>query len=207
MAKHPLNEAGYSLGFSPRLLLLVSAGNDWVSAATTLAGGRLNQNWYKFQAMQNEVNANLMRLDAQDIIRRGDDEINRVREEGAKVRGEQRATMSASGFDVDSESYKAVIGETDRNIQRNVAAIRREAMTQYASMVTQARMSDIQAQYQRKAGKIERKRATRDAILGALSGAAKTWSSYYFRNEEGVLNVTKRDKQGDNIRFGDYYYG
>lgn len=200
MAKHPLNEEGYTLDYEKRLELITSGGVDLMSAVTTLAGGRISQNSYNFQAWQNNLNAQLARLDAQDIIRRSYEEINQVQETGAKVRGEQRAAMSASGFSVDSGSYQAIIGETDRNIERNIAAIRSQAMTEYASEMAQADMLDIQARYERKAGKIERKRATRQFMLEGISGALKMGASYYFKGDKRIIDVTGKAADSETTK-------
>lgn len=174
------NEQGFKLSKEQQVKLGLSAFDNFYSLAVSLSGGATNANSYKFQAWQNKVNAELLRMDAEDIIREGNDYENQMREAGLKTRGEQVAAMSSSGFDVDSASYKGIVAETDYNIQKNVAAIRRQTMNKYASTIAQADMQMIQADYYNKAAKIEKKLAKQGALLNGIMGLAKVGAMGYY---------------------------
>ena len=181
------NDEGLKLTKKQQVKLGLSAFNDFYSMAISLSGGTTNANSYKFQAWQNKVNAELLRLDAEDIIREGDDYENQVREAGLKTRGQQIANMSSSGFDVGSASYQGIIAETDYNIKRNIEAIRRQTMNKYASAITQADMQMIQADYYNKAAKIENKLAKQGAMMSGLMGLAKVGAMGYFNGTPSKL--------------------
>lgn len=181
-----LNEQGFYLNTEQQIQLGVSAANDFFSIIPTLSAGYATQQSYDFQSWQLNQNAELLRKDAQDILYQSYDNENKVREQGLKVRGEQRAAMSASGFDVSSESYKGIIANTDYNIARNTAAIRKEAMTKYASVNAQADMTDIQADYYREAGSIAKKRAIGEGLTSGLIGALKVGALSYFSGWENM---------------------
>ena len=198
MSKHQLNEQGFKLDDNGKLSLGLSATSDFITIFPTLAAGTVAQQSYEFQAWQMDRNAEILRQDAHDILQQSYDYENKVREQGKKVRGEQIAAMSASGFDVGSESYKGIIGETDANIARNTAAIRREAMTKYASTQTQADLQNIQADYYRKAGKIEKERAKKEAIFSGITGALKLGALSYF-SENTKVDADGANRTVDNV--------
>lgn len=204
MLKENLNKKGYSLNFVDRLSLNLNAGSNFMSAINTFSQGVSNKQSYVFQAWQNNTNANLLRADARDILNQSYDYENKIRREGEQTVGRQVAAMSASGFDVSSGSYQSIIGETNRNIENNIAAIRYEAMTKYAAAQAQADMADIQASYYRKAGRIEKRRSTVTAGLESLTGALKLGASNYFKN--AVVDVTDTAKNTRNTIFKDEYY-
>lgn len=198
MGKHPLNEQGFKLDDNGKLSLGLSATSDFLTIFPTLAAGTVAQQSYEFQAWQMDRNAEILRQDAHDILQQSYDYENKVREQGKKVRGEQIAAMSASGFEVGSESYKGIIGETDANIARNTAAIRREAMTKYASTQTQADLQNIQADYYRKAGKLEKSRAKNEAIFSGITGALKLGALSYF-SENTKIDADGANRTVDNV--------
>lgn len=198
MPKHQLNEQGFKLDDKGKLSLGLSATTDFLSIIPTLAAGTAAQQSYEFQAWQTNTNAEQLRMDAHDILQQSYDYENKVREQGKKVRGEQIAAMSASGFEVDSESYQRVIGETDMNIARNTAAIRREAMTKYATTQTQAKLQDIQADYYRKAAKIEKDRAKNEAVFSGITGALKLGALSYFGGKTSV-DASGANRTVDNV--------
>lgn len=199
MTKHPLNEQGFKLDDTGKLQLGLSALGDFMTIIPTLSAANAKQSSYDFQAWQSNKNAELLRLDAQDILQQSYDYENKVREQGKRVRGEQIAAMSASGFRVESASYQGIIGETDYNIARNTAAIRREAMSKYASVNAKADMENIQADYYKKAGKLVKKRATNEALFSGMTGALKLGALHYFSKDTPV-DVKDTARTVDNIR-------
>lgn len=161
-----------SLGFS--------AMNDIFSIFSNINNGNSIAMGYNFQATINQMNAKTIRMDAEGILDYYGRQENIVREEGKRVRGEQRTAMGASGFDVDSASYQGMINETDWNIMNNTMYIREEAMNKYAAAQYQAKAADIQADLNRTAASIEKKKGKQNALWSGLSAAAKLGSIAYF---------------------------
>lgn len=188
-----LNEQGLKLSTEQGLKLGLSAYNDFYSLAVSLSGGKTNANSYKFQAWQNKVNAELLRMDAEDIIREGNDYENQMREAGLKTRGQQIAEMSSSGFDVGSASYKGIVAETDYNIQKNVAAIRAQTMKRYASTIAQADIDMIQANYYDKAARLVKKQSKTSGLISGLLGLAKVGGVGLFGSSTGIQTGIAND--------------
>lgn len=180
MEKDELNKKGLELNLSEKLSLGLSAFNDFFSLGIELTGGYMSSNSYKFQAWQNNMNAELLKQDARYVLDAANEYENQVVEQGLKARGEQVAAMSASGFDVDSASYKGVIAETDRNIQRNTQAIRMQALSKYSSLIAQSGLENIQAGYYKKAASLAKRQGITNAIYTGISGAVKHGALKYF---------------------------
>lgn len=174
------NESGFSMTLREQVFLGFSAANDLFSIFTSLGNGRMAASGYNFQAVVNTMNAETARQDAKGIFNYYDRQENIVREEGKRLRGEQRVAMGASGFDIGSKSYEGILDETDRNILDNTLYIREEAMNKYASAQYQAKAQDIQAQLNREAAKIAKKSARSNALWSGISAAAKIGSIAYF---------------------------
>lgn len=192
---HPLNAKGYELTPAQEFELQLSAQNDFSSIITTLAGGFAKMRSYSFEANQAQYNAEILKQNINDILQASYDYENKVREEGLKVRGEQRAAMSASGFDVDSKSYKDVIGQTDYKIARNTAAIRREAMTKYTAGMAKSKMTQIQGKMYKKAGKLSAMQAISESVGKGLTGAMKlSMLNKYKASDESLLGNLYGDK-------------
>lgn len=174
------NESGFSMTLREQVFLGFSAANDLFGIFTSLGNGRVASSGYNFQAVVNTMNAETIRQDARGIFNYYDRQENIVREEGKRVRGEQRAAMGASGFDIGSKSYTNILDETDRNILDNTLYIREEAMNKYAAAQYQAKASDIQADINREAARVTKKTYKQNALWSGLSAAAKIGSIAYF---------------------------
>lgn len=174
------NQSGFVMTMREQVSLGFSAANDLFSIFTSMNNGRSSARQYNFQAIVNNMNANTIRMDANGILDYYGRQENIMREEGKRVRGEQRTAMGASGFDVDSASYQGIITETDRNILNNAMYIREEAMNKYAAAQYQAKEADIQADLNRTAAKIEKKVGRQNALWAGLSAAAKIGAISYF---------------------------
>lgn len=173
MTQHPLNEKGLTLSNEQALGLQISAFSDFMDVAGSLFGGLAQQRAYKFEASQANQNADILRLNAKDILQASYDYENKVRMEGMRTRAAQRTAMSASGFDVNSTSYQKVIGQTDANIARNTAAIRREAMTKYGATEAKADLLDAQARLYRRGGEAALFGGFAEGLTAGLTGAMK----------------------------------
>lgn len=174
------NQSGFVMTLREQVSLGFSAANDLFSIFTSMNNGRSSARQYNFQAVINNMNAQTIRMDANGILDYYGRQENIMREEGKRTRGEQRTAMGASGFDVDSASYQGMINETDWNIMNNAMYIREEAMNKYAAAQYQAKASDIQAELNRTAARIEKKTGKQNALWSALSAAAKVGSIAYF---------------------------
>lgn len=188
MAKSPVdttqstttNQSGFVMTLREQIGLGFSAMNDMFSIFTSLNSGLSTASAYKFQAVINNMNANAIRQDANSILNYYDRQENIVREEGKRVKGEQRTSMGASGFDVGSKSFVNMIDETDRNILDNTLYIREEAMAKYAAAQYQAKAQDIQADLERASAKITKKTSKQNSLWAGLSAAAKIGAISYF---------------------------
>lgn len=202
---HPLNAQGLRLNAEQRTELELSALSDFVSIMGTIGQGIADKQSYSFMASQSGLNADLLRQNARDILQASYDYENRVREQGLRVRGQQRTAMSASGFDVNSKSYQDVIGQTDYNIARNTAAIRREAMAKYSAVNMEANLADIQAKIYKRAGKSSLYKSIAEGLTGGLTGALKlSMINKYTR--EPVIDVTGTAKDSSTVRIRDDVY-
>lgn len=173
MTQHPLNKKGLTLSNEQALGLQISAFSDFMDVAGSLYGGLAQQRAYKFEASQANQNADILRLNAKDILQASYDYENKVRMEGMRTRAAQRTAMSASGFDVNSVSYQKVIGQTDANIARNTAAIRREAMIKYGATQAKASILDSQARLYRRGGEAALFGGFAEGLTSGLTGALK----------------------------------
>lgn len=174
------NQSGFVMTLREQVSLGFSAANDIFSIFSNLNAGRSAASAYEFQAVVNNMNANAIRQDANSILNYYGRQSNIVREEGKRTRGEQRAAMGASGFDIDSKTYVGMIDETDRNILDNTLYIREEAMSKYAAAQYQAKAQDIQADLERASAKITKKTSKQNSLWAGLSAAAKIGAISYF---------------------------
>lgn len=180
MIKHKLNEQGLKLDLGQKFQLGFGAISDFYSSFNSIYKGSLNQSSYNFQAWQSSVNADIARMNAQNILREGEDYLNSIRERGAKIKGEQVATMSASGFEIGSGSYQNLLKETSRNIERDVAAVKTSFMSKYANQMYEADIEDIQSSYYKKAGKLAKSQGYTEAMFSGLTGALKLGALKYY---------------------------
>lgn len=171
------NQSGYIMTMREQVSLGISALNDIFSIFQNLSGG---SDGYGFQAMINKQNAEVLRQDAKGILDYYNRQENIMREQGKRVRGEQRTAMGASGFDVGSKSFVKIVDETDRNILNNAMYIREEAMNKYASAMYKAKAEEIQGDLYKKTEKISKRAAIPNTLLAGISAAAKLGSAAYF---------------------------
>lgn len=174
------NQSKFVMTLREQVGLGFSALNDIFGIYMSLNSGNSQAQGYEFQALINRMNANTIRQDAVGILDYYGRQENIVREEGKRVRGQQRVAMGASGFDIGSKTYKDMIDETDMNILNNTLYIREEAIAKYAAAQYQAKEQDIQAGLEKQAAKITRKGSKVNAILSGISAAAKIGSIAYF---------------------------
>lgn len=119
-----------------------SAGNAYVQAQATRAQG-------DYQKRISEINARSAEAQAEDVLKRGENEAQKKLQETRKFIGQQKTAMAASGTDVNSQGAldltadTAAIGATDVMTIKNNAW--REAMG-YKSQAIEVRGSGEMAQ-------------------------------------------------------------
>lgn len=172
---------GWQLSSGQQVQLGFSAFGDILDYYSSLNATRKESFQYDFQAWQAQQNSAILGAEAEDIIKAGNENVNRVKEEGLRVRGEQRVSMGASGFDVSSKSYQNILSETDRQIENNAATIRENTMSAYANKKYQERMTQIQGELYKTASKITKKGTS--AWGSAISAGAKFAALSYFGGE------------------------
>lgn len=115
-------------------------------------------------------NADVARLQANDAIARGQEDVRRLRQQVAAMIGSQRATFSGQGVMVDTGTPLAVQVDTTEQSERDVITLRNNALREAWGYRTQAKLLDSQGSASKKAGS--------QAALGTLLGTAGTIYSY-----------------------------
>lgn len=171
-------EKGWELSKEQMVSLGFSAFDDVLGYYSSLSAGRKESFQLEFQSWQASQNAAIIASEANDIIRAGNEQLNKMREEGYRTRGTQRATMSATGFDIKSKSYQNILSETDRQIEMNAATIRENTMSAYANKKYQQRIQEIQSDLYSKSASIAKKSSS--GIGNLISAGAKAATMAYF---------------------------
>jgi hypothetical protein len=112
-----------------------------ISAGSQLAAGEHNAKALKY-------NAKIARMQADDALFRGEEDVMRAQRKGAQVRGAQRVALAAQGVDVNQDTAALVQKDTARAVAEDVATIRNNARreawgyrVQATNLKSQARMS------------------------------------------------------------------
>lgn len=88
----------------------VMAGVQMFSAFNQAEAGKQQS---EFELAQLGTNARLADLDADEILRRGQEDVRQLNRRRADIRGEQRVQVAAQGIDLNSGSVQAVMDDTD----------------------------------------------------------------------------------------------
>jgi hypothetical protein len=171
-------DSGWKMTTEQQISMGFSAFGDVLDYYSSLSAGKKEAFQLNFQAWQSRQNAEIISFEAQDIVRAGREQENKMREEGLRTRGSQRAAMSASGFEVGSKSYQNIISETDRQIEMNAATIRETTMSAYANKKYQQRIQEIQGDLYEKSASIAKKGSS--GIGSLISAGAKIGTMAYF---------------------------
>ena len=169
----------------------MSGVSDIYGAFSTLSQGMANASSYNFQAVINDMNAENMMLETRGLFTSYGRQMNVVREQGKRQRGEQIAAMGSSGFTVSSKTYQNMIAETDRNIQENVEYLKYEMAQKYGSIQYSARMQEIQADLNRAAAKEAKKTAKSNAILKGITGLTQIAATGYFGHQNAQIDSAR----------------
>ena len=161
---------GWGLDTGQQISLGFSAIGDVLDFFSSIDAAKTARSKYQFQSWVSRQNAMTLGLQAQDIVRAGFEEQNKMKEEGLAVKGKQTVAMGASGFSVGSKSYQRMLEQTDRRIEYNAATIRENTMSSYANAKYQQRMAEIQGQLYTKSAKAS-KASYGSLISAGLKGA------------------------------------
>lgn len=93
--------------------------------AQSEAAGYQAQAQYKKQIA--DENANLLDIQGELSLRKGDQEVSKIREYKDKVIGSQKASLAAQGIDVSSGSSADLIQETQRNADLDIITAKNNA--------------------------------------------------------------------------------
>jgi len=116
-----------------------------VSAAGGAAAGKANQKIA-------EQNAKIGRLQAADVIRRGEEETSLIRKQSQLIKGEQTAAFAGQGITLDSDIVEAISINTDLEIENEVATVRNNAAKQAWGLRVGAKQDSFQGQIARRQG-------------------------------------------------------
>lgn len=84
-----------------------------MSADSAYKKSEAEQKQAEYNAAVQKNNADLAEIQAQDIIKRGEQEATAARRQGAQVRGAQRASMAARGLDLGEGTPLSLLDQTD----------------------------------------------------------------------------------------------
>lgn len=111
----------------------------------------------EYQLQQNETNARLSKMQAEDALKRGDLHAGVARRRGAAVKGAQRVNAAAQGIDINTGSAAAIQAETEQMSDLDVANAKNNAWREAWGYQVQAdqysgrgRMAKISGDYQAK---------------------------------------------------------
>jgi hypothetical protein len=131
-----------------------------------------------FQATQQEQDAKLALMQAEEIERVGEEQATESRKQGKQVIGEQRAIQGASGIEVNSGSALDVQGDTAALAELDALTIKNNAFRESLGFKIQSDRLKNQAQLTRKFGKAG---ANLTALGGGLAAAGTVGSAFASR--------------------------
>lgn len=111
---------------------------------------------------------------AQDALRRGDEEANKLRQRGAQIKGAQRASMAAKGLDLGVGTSAELIDQTDFFAETDQATARSNAQRSAWS----ARAGGANARAQGDAAATQGNLAAFSTVLGTAGQVAGKWYEY-----------------------------
>lgn len=135
------------------------------------------------QAKAMEQQARLYEMQALDAQNRAAREAALLREQGERIKGQQRAVMGASGVQL-AGSPMDVIMDTQRSIEIDVATIKQGGAREAWGYSTQAWAERAQAQQTAFAGSVAKQQGRIGAFGNLLTGAtavADQWYNYRYR--------------------------
>ena len=146
-------------------------------ATTALAGGLQAKGQYDQGRMARAVGRNnqiMAEYAAQDAIRRGDEEANKIRQRGDSIKGAQRASMAAKGLDLGVGTAAELQDQTDFFSAGDQGTARNNAQRDAWS----ARVSGQAARDQGDAAYRQGNLAAFSTLLNTATSVSSKWSDY-----------------------------
>jgi hypothetical protein len=101
-----------------------------VSAVGAMQASAAQKNAYEYQAAVSRNNAKIAEWQAQDALRRGQQQEDDQRRKTAALKGSQRATLAARGLDIGEGSALNILTDTDYLGEQDAMTIRNNANKQ-----------------------------------------------------------------------------
>lgn len=155
---------------------ILSAVGGIIGAMVSAAGA---QQQAESQAQAAEYNAALERNNAKAEAYKGTYESEIQREKGRTLEGRQRAAYGVSGALVDTGTPLTVFGETETDVNLDVAAAQWDARVKSQAHTNTAELYMMQARNARAAGQT----AAASAIIGGFGGVGKLFGGGGFGSQ------------------------
>lgn len=121
-------------------------------------------------------NARVSEWQAQDAIRRGDEEANRIAREARQLKGAQRVSLAAKGLDLNAGTAGELQDQTDFFSLADQGTARNNARREAWATRAQGSNFSAQAQAERnKAGSISPGFAAATSLIGGAGAVADKW--------------------------------
>ena len=133
--------------------------------------GKLSSSKYNMIATINDINANRMAANVEDITRAYDDNLNAVKMSAVQTKGRQIEAMSSSGFKVESGSYVDITNQTDYMASKMAASLTVAYQSQLAENKFQSRILGIQSALNRVNAEIELRLSKQMSKASTIGGA------------------------------------
>lgn len=135
------------------------------------AQGKLSSSKYNMVATINDINANRMAANVEDITRAYDDNLNAVKMSAVQTKGRQIEAMSSSGFKVESGSYVDITNQTDYMASKMAASLTVAYQSQLAENKFQSRILGIQSALNRVNAETELRLSKQMSKASTIGGA------------------------------------
>lgn len=162
----------------------LQSGAAAAQAFTSLAGayiqGRAERTRADYEAMVAEHNMRLAQLQSEDALRRGSKAANKVRQEGLKVVGAQRAATAAQGIKVDDGTAADLQAETQYLSELDAMTVQNNAWREAWGFKAQAADQQSKATFGEMAGDA---RANAMILTGGLQAADYAGQALYYSQQ------------------------
>lgn len=131
----------------------------------------------RFQRSQAAINSRLANMQAEDVIRRGEQDTVGIRRETRRLQGSQRAAFAGQGVDVNSGSAALIQEETREFGEQDVVTARANAYREAWGLRVEASRIEARSRLESMALRNERRNTVLTGGLNALSAAAQGLSA------------------------------
>jgi len=173
---------------SGSLPMLMQVAGGVASAMGSIRQGEAAQRQYEYQAAMLESNAKAREKQASEEVAAGGAEEAKLRQKIAQLRGQQKATMGASGFRTDSGSNLETLLDTDEMGERDVESLRYNAQVKRWANLADAEDMRNQANLARYAGKDAAAAGRLGAFSSMIGTGATVASTWYKTGSSGASN-------------------